>query len=311
MKNALRLIVMIAACLIFAGCPDDDSPPLCSELTDGEACAYYGLSCICINEVTLNGVTWVRENGAPDIQFPIDSRNMNTIKANVFGYSVDYDSFTLVMRADLNGDGTVADDEVFFSQNPDSDGFLEASFQVPMELATLHSGHIKLERDEAEVVAPQPLCIIGPRGYIQVGNGGTFLNCDPDIMHFGEFSDVRDCYYSVNNQFPFSIGMAFDSALISPGSTVPIQITSLKYLDTGVELMTSPVTTTVQLESSAMSGLLFCDTASFINFSVPVDASVGAGDFQITFSILDENICDGVRTDSVSFNLEACPACRR
>lgn len=311
MKNLLRFSVMIAACLVFAGCPTlTPEPPECDANNVGEGCATVENGCVCIDEVDLNGEVWTRGNGEPDIQFPIDSRNMNRINVQLSNYDASLGTQHLRMRADLDGDGEIGNDEVFFSHAPDQNGLVSVAFQVPSGVEGLQSGLLDLDLiGIGPIIPPRPLCIAGPRCYIQIGSGGTTGKCTANLIHFEEFTDVKDCFYTVDGQLPVSVGMAFDPALVSPGSAIPVQITSLKYLGTGAELIVTSVLSSVTIEAAPVGGLLYGE--GLINFSVPVDGSIGAGNYEITVEILNPDICDGIFTDVIGFELVDCPFCRR
>lgn len=313
MKNILRFSVMIAACLIFAGCPNTDPDPTeCDASSVGEDCASVDNGCVCIDEVNLNGAIWTRGSGQPDIQFPIDSRNMNRIEVELSNYDPALGNQHLRLRADLNGDGEIGSDEIFLSRRPDQNGVVSVEFPVPSGVAGLQDGLLDLELDGfGPIIPPRPLCIAGPRCYIQIGSGGTTGKCNASLTHWEDFRDAKDCFYTVDGQLPVSVGMSFDASLVSPGSTIPVQVTSLKYLDTGAELIAFPVLANIELEAAPMGGFIYNDTANFINFAVPVDGSIGAGNYEITVEILNPDICDGVFSQAIEFELVNCPDCRR
>ena len=307
MKNILRFSVMIAACLMIMGCPVD---PECEEGSQSkEDCSSFENGCVCIEEVVLNGEVWTRGTGQSDILFPIDSRNMNTIRVNISNYDPLLGEDRLRLLADLNGDGQIGSDEVFFSQEPDQNGIVEANFHVPPGVALLQDGRLELDRDGTGVIIPpRPLCIVGPRCYIQIGNDGNPRKCDASLIHWEEFADAKDCFYKNDaGELPISVGMVFHPDLVTPGMSVNVQINSLKYIDTNTELLTSSLLENITIEGVPVGGLYYAE--GFINFSVPVDISIGPGSYEISVSVLSAGICDGNNTNTIPFVLEDCPEC--
>ncbi|MEZ4684517.1 MAG: hypothetical protein R3B47_00165 [Bacteroidia bacterium] len=307
MKNPILYLGLTAACLILAGCPVINEN--CDEDRTGQGCsAQLSEGCMCLDQVDLNGEVWNRQTSDPSIRFPIDGRNMNHIRAEFSNYDPALGNYMLHLRADLDGDGQITADETFFSQTPDQNGLVEANFQVASALAFLHDAILEVESDGGSIIN-SPVCIVGPRCYIQIGGGGT-THCTADLMHWKDFEGVKDCYYAKDGQMSVGLGMVFDEMLTSPSASVPVQICSFKYLDTNTELLGTSVLSSVILGAAPVSGLLYSE--GYIEFNVPVDGGIGPGNYQICVEILDAGIndqCGGASSMLIDFELVSCPDC--
>jgi hypothetical protein len=237
MKNIIGFFFLAVACLMFAGCPDKVDE--CDSTNLGLACSDQEEGCICLEEVDLNGEVWNRADGDPTINFSVDSRNQNSIEARLSNYDPSQGDYSLRMSADLNGDGEVGRDEVFFSQTPDQNGLIRANFAVSTAVGSIAEAILTIERGSILIIN-QPVCIKGPRCYIQIRGGGT-TRCEPLLTHWEDFEGKKDCFATVDGELPISLGMMFDPSLTSPGAVITVEICQLTHLNTGTELLAATI----------------------------------------------------------------------
>ncbi|MFK7970972.1 MAG: hypothetical protein AB8F95_11420 [Bacteroidia bacterium] len=306
MKNIIPHLCLVVLCLVMAGCPVIDEA--CGEDRQGEACAGLQYGCVCIEGIQLNNLDWQRSAATSETpSFKLDDRNDNRISIALSDYDPAFGELRVRLSNDMNGDGTITGDEVFFEQIPDQNGVAASKLAFPSDASSLAQMDLDVLTADGGGICYQKLCVKAPNCYIQIGGGQTTA-CPTSVAHWNTWEGHKDCYFAEEDSLELLFKFRFDEALLSPGSTIEVNITGLEYVTTGTPLLTDPMVFSAVLEDAPVSGMIY--TVDEINFKVFVDGSIGPGDFELCYEIIDVIPVCGVGNFCTEFELqEECENC--